>query len=228
MTSLSVLPEGVRFCEDYSSKSSPSDKNTTALINSITDKTTFEEFEENCRKLAVSNFKIRGDNRTVFDQAVICKNIKLAGRILNKNPELINYGGVSGRTVLFDVIAYANQANYQSTFSKVRILLELNADVNIATVTPSVFFPEGSTPLYAAAKTGHVKVIRLLLNRGAIANPAIPLDCERYVDQAIKENKKDQDKVSEKVYEITTFPREIANLVASFCGGTSIVPYLLV
>lgn len=78
--------------------------------------------------------------------------------VLDQDPDIIKTEG----TLLLLTASMANRAEV------VELLLDVGADVNANVVKG------GLSPLYAAAVRGHIDVVRLLLNRGAIVRPADP------------------------------------------------------
>lgn len=167
------------------------------VVDSITASTTPEEFDIILKKHPRYQFHY-GDkgNTSALTKAAWKRNYPLVRHIATKmTPEKLNQllktGDLFGVTPLIASMLpcpeISEKENEKKTFDTVSTLLELKADVNLATneKTPhSNPVPKHSTPLWVAANEQHVSVAKLLLKNGGNLHPQASQNGEKTLETA--------------------------------------------
>ncbi|MES2272627.1 MAG: hypothetical protein V4487_00345 [Chlamydiota bacterium] len=196
------------------------------LIDSISEKTTPEDFDKLCKKYLSSddpNFDYEPRIRqTLLDRILLEGSSVLIEHVLGKYPYLLNYGNSRGET---PVIRSTFGRTEKKAFKTIKILIELKADLNFSSGWG--FWPD-PTVLSLTAERKWKSVVQLLVDCGAEIAPQRQLSQEAQVvvDNAIKTKQVASQKFLQELcptfLESTPLPIELVTLIAqySYIGQT--------
>lgn len=132
-----------------------------------------------------------------LNRAAHLHNIVLIWHIIDiGGKELLGLGNEFGWTPLFCAIRGDSREDKNLAFWTVKAIVDLGADVNLATSyshknDDEILIPAKATPLWAAAELiKDLKTVRFLVKHGAVLNPTdISKTAERLISKAVGEKK---------------------------------------
>ncbi|MES2272765.1 MAG: ankyrin repeat domain-containing protein [Chlamydiota bacterium] len=191
------------------------------MVNFIQLNTTPQEFDTERKKYP--NYQLTYGGRigwNALGSAADEGNVELVEHIVQIGGKaLIELGNFVGFTPLF----CATRNNHYLTAKK---LIELGANVNIGTFRDSDGEKrntlEGSTPLWAAAQEArNVALVRLLLKKGAVAEPALESEGLKILDQAQKEIANERTQLTQAIDQgaAKVIPSVLVDLIAAYLSS---------
>lgn len=177
-------PKQFTMCSEYCTPHHEGD-----MLMKINAYTTVEEFNKLLEKYP--GYKIENCGYKLgthaLSRAAYVGNVKLIYHIVMnlKGKHLLNLGDGEGWTPLYFA---GNCPDLKRSFEASKLLLSLGADPNIASNDDPSYpeiFPAQSTPLYLAIeKTRNLRLVKLLLLKNAVVNPALSPDGEVFLAHA--------------------------------------------
>lgn len=149
----------IKACSEF-----PKYYGAQSIIPYVEKDTTPEEFDQLLEGESDKILELGGRiNWTILAVASIKGNVALIRHIVEKGgKKLLSLGNIHGMTPLYATAKLCEDP--EAAFQASKLLIELGADVNLATRTLK-------TALGAAAKTNNLKLVKLLLTHGAIIPP---------------------------------------------------------